>query len=327
MGELVCCFCHEIDVETNLCAAGAYHAKRTKNDVKHVSNLIKKWIDMAKVINDDVLLWRLSDGDVAAKKLYYHKREVKECLQTFKRQYNQASLKSEQSTHDGNNDMHWIKVNALNTVYLFMFEEKCQGVEVFYAKDLEKIYLEILSEHGIQYESHTSGFAFILVSNNDDLEKCNIGSKITICFTACADTIFKDMMDPGAIIRFMRDVFRPSCKLMVGKKNSFNDTFDIDCQLKSILIQLLTLVNMLIDDPTCTTVSQASLSIAQPIFSNFKRCVVVMQQRSHFSRNCRWIDRGFQQALIKEYRCLGTVVETHQTESIIPSWSNYHSNK
>ena len=31
-----------------------------------------------------------------------------------------------------------------------MFEEKCQGVEVFYAKDLEKIYLEILSEHGIQ---------------------------------------------------------------------------------------------------------------------------------------------------------------------------------
>ena len=270
MGELVCCFCHEIDVETNLCAAGAYHAKRTKNDVKHVSNLIKKWLDMAKVINDDVLLRKLSDEDVAAKKLYYHKPEVKACLQTFKRQYNQSSLKSEQSTHDGNNDTHWIKVNALDTVYLFMFEEKCQGVEVFYAKDLEKIYLEILSEHGIQYESHTSRFATILVSNNDDLEKCNIGSKITICFTACADTIFKNMMDPGAIIRFMRDVARPSRKLMVGKKNSFNGTFDIICQLKSIFIQLLTLVNMLIDEPACTTVSQASLSIAQPIFSNFK---------------------------------------------------------
>ena len=28
MGELVCCFYHEIDVETNSCAAGAYHAKR-----------------------------------------------------------------------------------------------------------------------------------------------------------------------------------------------------------------------------------------------------------------------------------------------------------
>ena len=61
MGELECCFCHEIVVETNLCAAGTYHAKITKNDMKHVSNLTKKWTDMAKVINDDVLLWKLSD--------------------------------------------------------------------------------------------------------------------------------------------------------------------------------------------------------------------------------------------------------------------------
>ena len=77
MGELVCCFCHEIYVETNLCVAGVYHTKRTKNDVKHVLNLTKKWIDMAKAINDDVLLRKLSDGDVAAKELYYHKSKAK----------------------------------------------------------------------------------------------------------------------------------------------------------------------------------------------------------------------------------------------------------
>ena len=271
MRELVCCFCHEIDVETNLCADGAYHAKSSKNDVKHVPNLTKKWIDMAKQINDDVLFRKLSDGDVAGKELNYHKLEVKACLQTFKRQYDQALRKSERSTHDGNNDTHWIKVNALNTVYSFMFEEKCQGAEVFHAKDFEKIYLEILSEHGIQYESHTSRFASLLVSNNDNLEKRNIGSKITICFTACADTIFKDMMDPGTIIRSMRDVVRPLRKLIAEKKNSFNGTFDINCQLKSIPIQLLTLVNMLIDGRACTTVSQASLSVAQLIFSSFKQ--------------------------------------------------------
>ena len=127
MGELVCCFYHEIDVETNLCAAGVYHAKRTKNDVKHVSNLTKKWIDMAKVINDDVLLRKLSGIDVAAKEFYYHKLEVKACLQTFKRQYNQALRKSEQSTHDSSNDTHWTKAHAVNRVYLFMLEEKSQG--------------------------------------------------------------------------------------------------------------------------------------------------------------------------------------------------------
>ena len=62
MGELVCCFCHEIDVETNLCATEAYHTKRSTNDVKHVLSLTKKWIDMAIVINDNVILRKLSDG-------------------------------------------------------------------------------------------------------------------------------------------------------------------------------------------------------------------------------------------------------------------------
>ena len=109
--------------------------------------------------------------------------------------------KSERSIHDVNDDTHWIKVNALNTVYSFVFEEKCQGVEVFHAKDLEQIYWEILLEHGTQDESHTSRFASLLVSNNDDREKRNIGSKITLCFIVCADTIFKNMMDPGTIIR------------------------------------------------------------------------------------------------------------------------------
>ena len=109
--------------------------------------------------------------------------------------------KSERSIHDVNDDKHWIKVNALNTVYSFVFEEKCQGVEVFHAKDLEQIYWEILLEHGTQDGSHTSRFASLLVSNNDDREKRNIGSKITLCFIVCADTIFKNMMDPGTIIR------------------------------------------------------------------------------------------------------------------------------
>ena len=38
---------------------------------------------MARAITNDVLLRKLSDGDVAVKELYYHKPEVKACLQTF----------------------------------------------------------------------------------------------------------------------------------------------------------------------------------------------------------------------------------------------------
>ena len=32
-------FCHEIDVETNLCGAEANDTKRTKSDIKHVLSL------------------------------------------------------------------------------------------------------------------------------------------------------------------------------------------------------------------------------------------------------------------------------------------------
>ena len=111
---------------------------------------------------------------------------------------------SKRSTRDGNDDMHCIKINALSTVYSFIFEEKRQGIELFHVKDLEKIYFEIFSEHGIQYESDTSQCTSLLVSNNNVLEKSNIGSKVKICFTAYADTIFKDMMDHIIIIHSMR---------------------------------------------------------------------------------------------------------------------------
>ena len=107
------------------------------------------------------------------------------------------------STRDGNDDMYCIKVNALSTVYSFIFEEKRQDVEVFHPKDLEKIYFEIFSEHRIKYESDTSRCTSLLVSNNNDLEKSNIGSKVKICFTADADTIFKDTMDHSIIIYSM----------------------------------------------------------------------------------------------------------------------------
>ena len=54
----------------------------------------------------------------------------------FQKQYNQAFRKSEWSTHDGIDDTHVSSKCFEHS--LFMLEEKCQGVEVFHAKDLEK---------------------------------------------------------------------------------------------------------------------------------------------------------------------------------------------
>ena len=43
--------------------------KKPKNGVKHVLRLTKKWIDMTKAINDDVLHWKLFDGRISCKRI------------------------------------------------------------------------------------------------------------------------------------------------------------------------------------------------------------------------------------------------------------------
>ena len=43
--------------------------KKPKNGVQHVLRLTKKWIDMTKAINDDVLHWKLFDGKISCKRI------------------------------------------------------------------------------------------------------------------------------------------------------------------------------------------------------------------------------------------------------------------
>ena len=93
-------------------------------------------------------------------------------------------------------------------------------------------------------------------------------------------------METDTITCSIRDVVRPFRKLTAEKESSFNRTFHIDCQLKLIPIQLLTLVNVLIDGPACTTVSEAYLSTTQFIFCNFKKVLglnadIVLTMRHH----------------------------------------------
>ena len=59
---------------------------------------------------------------------------------------------------------------------------------------------------------------------------------------------------------------------MGSKENSFNGRFDMDSQVKSIPIELLTLKSTLIDGLSMSTnIGQASLTISQLIVSNFKQ--------------------------------------------------------
>ena len=75
------------DDSINLRPAGTLHATQSKTDIEHVSNLTKKWLVMAKTLNDDELIRLLSSGDVVSNELFYHKEKVKCCLAKYHKLY------------------------------------------------------------------------------------------------------------------------------------------------------------------------------------------------------------------------------------------------
>ena len=89
-----CYFCKESDDQVNLRAAGTFHATKTKANMKHVDHLTTNWLKMARVLNDDELIKLLSSGDVCLNEVFYHKENVKCCLQKFNKMYLQKVKES-----------------------------------------------------------------------------------------------------------------------------------------------------------------------------------------------------------------------------------------
>ena len=54
--KMICCFCRPEEVESHLCAAGTFNAKRNKANSSHVQSITQKWIEMAKMRGDQVLM-------------------------------------------------------------------------------------------------------------------------------------------------------------------------------------------------------------------------------------------------------------------------------
>ena len=54
-GVLQCCICSTEETGDNLCAAGTYHAWKTKTDISHVTALTEKWRVMAMAVVNQFL--------------------------------------------------------------------------------------------------------------------------------------------------------------------------------------------------------------------------------------------------------------------------------
>ena len=237
---------------------------------KSASKCTKKWIEMAKFIGNDDILRLLSSGDVNTNELFYHKQKIKCCYQRFRKAYiskvNKVELVSD--------DSEWHKASSLNKIIYYMKEQDIENPGIiFEVKSLEKMYIELLSHHGIEQNSHVTRFADTLLSQCKNLEKRTIQKSVVICFKSTVESLISDSIsDQKTFLKSIQDVvipIRKSIQLIKNTEQSFNN----DTQISSVSKPLLELISLIVDGVSVenTGYSQATLTISQLITSNYHK--------------------------------------------------------
>ena len=114
----LCTICGINDALSNLCAAGAFHATKSKLNINHVIQLTKKWREMAIGMGDDDLVSRLMVGDLGANSIFYHKscytnlhnEHVKLCKETKTTEIRTAAV------------AQWLRASIFRQICMSTFE-------------------------------------------------------------------------------------------------------------------------------------------------------------------------------------------------------------
>ena len=107
LGEKKCSWCGMEDDDSNLHAAGAYHAQASSTNTQHVIDTTKKWKEIATATCNDRVLNLLAYGDVASNELYYHPK----CFKSEQRKFSNIKL-------DENNLVRSMNESAVKSIAL-----------------------------------------------------------------------------------------------------------------------------------------------------------------------------------------------------------------
>ena len=109
----------------------------------------------------------------------------KNCNTHFHNDYQQAIAQRTQTA-----DINTLKSAALDKVIGIISEtEMANPGSEFHAYELEEVYLNYLSDHGILRKSHTTRFAQTLIENVENLEMRKVGNKLIIYYTETINLI------------------------------------------------------------------------------------------------------------------------------------------
>ena len=217
---------------------------------------------MAAVIKDEYILPLLSHGDVSSNELFYHTPN----LTKYTNQYN--SFLSTNNI-DPTNDT-WIKELVRNKIILYIRDtELASAGTVFMVGELEAMSVAMLDGHGIVWSTNVSRFSELLLARVPVLLKELSDNKLSVFFDSAVQKNTQNAQDFfESLVNIVGPVRQTMC--LKCQFTDANVKFDKVSQIESVLIELLTLVNFILEGIALSEkgFSKESLALAQAMMLN-----------------------------------------------------------
>lgn len=220
------------------------------------------------MVQDYKLLAKLAAGDMHANDAYYHAS----CLISL---YNRArSIRLSQDQE--NSDSSQSSLEAIALAELVMYIEEAARPIIFQLSDLTKMYVSSLEQLGgyVPQRVNSTRLKDRLLAQVPDLCAYNEGKEVKLAFTddiSAALNLAQDH-DYDSEAMHLAKAAMIVRKDILAKKQSFNGTFDANCQRLAVPDLLLALVNMILEGPnfkaTCDEDKSAGVVLSQLLIYN-----------------------------------------------------------
>tara|TARA_B110000881_G_C18590493_1_gene527633 strand:- start:311 stop:2080 length:1770 start_codon:yes stop_codon:yes gene_type:complete len=247
----------------------------------------------AEVVQDYMLIGKLSSGDMTSQDAMYHGN----CLKTL---YKKAEMANRSTDKDNTNkQLHGIALAELLSYIDDCHTESADSniAPLFKLADLTEMYSERLKTLGADVTSRVNSTRLKerILANIPDMEAHKQGRDVLLAFKddigLALKTAFQSDLDEEAIILARAaDIVRRD--ILNHQKTIFNGAFSQECQQESVPQSLTTLIGMVMTGPNIVqqssnaTDTQAMLSVSQLVRHN-----VIIRRRVGSTSHYHSVDR------------------------------------
>ena len=228
----------------------------------------------ALILQDTLILAKLSEGDMIALDAFYHKH----CLTNFYRKASSAIEKCEY--HDSDRESHGVALAELVTFIEESALNSEDGLTIFKLSELTTRYTKRLQDLGVEITGriHSTRLKNRILSQFEDLKSYNEGRDVYLAFDSDIGSALRvatnlDYDDEAVILSKAANIIRRDI-FSDRTQTEFTGEFSEGCQQEYVPSSLKTLVGMILGGSNISNVTnnksfiQAQLSISQLVIFN-----------------------------------------------------------